>query len=253
MQVGTLIYIEFLKYFIRNNILILFLLSLVAIVVTELNMAATEIELSSAPTIDSLRETYARACIAVGVYYMAFSIIATTGKEFSTGTFKKNIIDGYQRSDFILAKLLSILIHIVSLFISMLLGYIILFIMKGYTHSIMNFSGNSIAIYLFKSSVVFFAYGSIGLLTVILLRNPVGASVAFFLYLFSEKMLYTLNEKQWHTGFFDYLPMNLIDGTILINDTINVSDQSLPKVVLLILYLILTICLSVFLLSKRDI
>jgi hypothetical protein len=242
----SILRIELIKFFTNYNIIIIFFIPLISALLAKITLVE---QVTEAPDIGIDRQsgiikTYSNAFLLTGLHYVAFSIMSTTGREFTTGILRKNIIDGYTRNEIIIAKIFNLLVHIVLTTALGAIGILIFLITENaYSsiHVITNIIPN-----IFSFILIFSAYGILALFLVVLIKDPIKSILAFVFYRICEKMLSTLAKKKWDLTYTEYLPTNVIDQ---MNELSNATGTI---AVLILIYLLIALYFAFFLMSKCE-
>jgi hypothetical protein len=220
------------------------LLPVVALVLTEAQEAAALLE-GDAPGWPEKLTSYARNCLSLGIYYVALGGIVTTGRALGSGTFQKNILDGFSRKDFLVARLMQTGILTAGLVMAAGLGAVGLVIAESET-LLGATERETLPGTLLGLVILFPAYGLTGLLFAVIFKDPFRAAGFFLLYRLLEKLLLALDERKWRFGVAKYLPINALDRAA------EPLQLAFPDFVLLLLYLFVMAYFTFNILSKWD-
>lgn len=244
MKNSTLLRIELIKFLQKQNLMILLLIPVAATLLARIQLMELEPGgpgAAAGPAADA-RKAFANAFTLTGLHYVAFSVIAGTGREFVAGIVRKSVIDGYTRKDFILARLWSVAIHVL---LTACLGGagLLAFLLAAGVPTV---TPGSLLSGTLSFTTIFFAYGVLALFIVILLRDPVKSLLVFAAYRIFEKLLATLDEQHWYLGYTAYLPTQAIDRMI------EWSTVPFLTIVFIFLYLFTALYFTFLSMSKRE-
>ncbi len=204
--------------------------------------------------------------------FLAIIIILLVGNEFTYRTFKQNVIDGLERTDLILGKLIVIFsIAIYSLVLVTISSLIFGFINTKDVYFGLIFQNSNILIVYFIQAI---AYMSLGMLFALLFKNNALSIILFLLYSFPTEPIirsfFSENIRQ-------YFPIKIISnltpkpeifnlqqsanfhspsGDNFINiQGINIVPEQLSlqsTTVIAIAYILFFITISIFIMKKRN-
>lgn len=179
-------------------------------------------------------------------FFMAVFVIMNIGKEYSEGTLRKNIIDGYTRDQFFIGKLLLLLIFIIAAFIfgklTLLLGGLALDNLQ-----------NTIALFtppfLINSFIDILYSGIFALFLIYLTRNITISIVIYFVWRAIEGLIIGIQQFfEGLIGIEQFMPLASINIVLTTTEIINFQS-----IIITTLYILIMLSIPYYLFLKRDI
>jgi ABC-type transport system involved in multi-copper enzyme maturation permease subunit len=245
----NLLQIEFLKFSNSRSITLLLVFLLINGITQYVvyGFAAGTSQFTEPGTVNEVAEayhTYFGSTSFLPSIFVVLLIIANMGNEFMQGTLRRNIIDGYSRSDFFLGKLYSMLL--VSALILLLAMAEMVVVGLRFGHSAGDLLPSFHLSDLIRWLVLFSAYAMIGLFIVTLVRNSTTGIVLFLGSMVAEKMLSVIDTFSASIDFNDFLPYYVIDQIV------SVANLTWAQIILIAIYMLVLMGASLFLLLKKD-
>lgn len=200
---------------------------------------------------------------------LAMLIILLVGNEITFKTFRQHVASGLTRQELIISKLL--LISVISVFSTVIITSLSLIYGVFFSENIISIFSKSYLIIVYFLQT--FAYMSMGLMIVILLKNIALSIVSFLLYFFPVELIVrnffpdniavyfpvkVISNLTPSPEFYAYAVKNLsqqqnIDSSQIVSPLQSFNDLSLlTNTVVATIYIVLFFSISYFVIKKRD-
>ena len=235
--------IEFLKLKRRGNFILLALMLLVYI-----GGSAIEIyQFEKGQNIISFVKTMNSMAESLIGFFLVIFIIMNIGNEYSEGTLRKNIIDGYTRSQFFTGKLLLLLVITIGAYI---LGKFTLLIGGVVLNNFQNVLALFTPSFLINSFIKLLYSGIFALCLIYLTRNTTISIVIYFIWGTIENIVILLGhfKKNMDPGLERFMPLTSIGNVLTTTELITISS-----IIISVVYVFVMLFLPYYFLLKRDI
>jgi len=187
---------------------------------------------------------------SMGTYFIglfiAFFVMLNVGKEFSEGTLRKNVIDGYSRDHFFIGKLLMLLIVAIVAFV---LGKIILLLGGLAVGNVQDTISLFTPPFIINPFVEILYSGMFALCLVFLTRNTTISIIVYIVWGTIESLIISLHQLfEWlNIGLEKFMPLRSIDMALSTTETIGFQS-----IIVTTFYIIVMLLLPYYIFLKRD-
>jgi ABC-2 type transport system permease protein len=242
MSIGRIIRIETLKLNRPANFVLLGLMLLVYLGIVFMQFA--NVKINEGDVTAALFEGILKLEGSIIGLFLAIFVMMNIGKEYSDGTLRKNIIDGYTRDQFFIGKLMILLVVCI---LSFILGKAVLLI-GGYFIGHFDESVKFLTLpVLINSFMQIFSTGIWALFLIFLTRNTTISIVIYFVWTIVESIIVLIAKFK---GFElqQYLPLGSIENALARDEHIHIYTPIIAAT-----YFFLMLFIPYMLLLKRDI
>lgn len=191
--------------------------------------------------------------VGIAGLLIAIFIIMNVGKEYSDGTLRKNIIDGYTRDDFFSGKLSILLLCVLGSFILGLITLVIVGLALGELDGVMDLMNSSFLINFF---IKILYKGLFALFLIFLFRKIAFSIVAYFLWSTFEGLIsgiqhvFIMMNGGGEPSFLiaEFLPLSSLDYVVTTSEIV-----SIQAIVVSSFYVLLMLILPYYFYLKADI